>query len=84
MYLLEDSERKKKATIKRKVDDLVVKDHLKDLLQILESVWENKRVVVNVDNFRNCFYFIHLYVKSNFGIIINKIKVILNVNYITY
>jgi hypothetical protein len=84
MYLIEDRERKKKAMIKRKEDDHVAKDHLKDLLQTLESVWENKRVVVNVDNFKNCFYFINLYVKSNLEIIINKIQVILYVYYTTY
>lgn len=52
IYILEDIERKKKEVIKRKEDVHVAKDHLKDLLQILENVWENKREVVNVDNFK--------------------------------
>lgn len=58
------------------MEDHVAKDHLKDLLQILESVWENKRVVVNVDNFKDCFLFNDMYVKSNHEIIINKTHVI--------
>lgn len=57
MYILEDTERKKKEVIKRKEDGHAVKDRLKDPLQILANVWENKKVVVNVDDFENscCF-----------------------------
>lgn len=57
MYILEDTEREKKEVIKRKEDGHAVKDHLKDPLQILASVWENKKVAVNVDNFEYCFCF---------------------------
>lgn len=53
MYILGDTERKKKEVIKRKEDGHAVKDRLKDPLQILASVWENKKVAVNVDDFEN-------------------------------
>lgn len=72
MCLLGDIERKKKEVIKRKEDVHAAKDHLKDLLPILASVWENKKVVVNVDNSMIYFYFNDVYV--NF---INKIQVFL-------
>lgn len=72
MCLLGDIERKKKEVIKRKEDVHAAKDHLKDLLPILASVWENKKVVVNVDSLMIYFYFNDVYV--NF---INKIQVLL-------
>jgi len=69
MCLLGDIERKKKEVLKRKEDVHAAKDHLKGLLPILASVWENKKVVVNVDNLMIYFYFNDVYV--NF---INKKK----------
>lgn len=52
MYIPEDTAKKKKeVTKKRKEGVHVVKDHLKDPLQTLASVWENKKGVVNVDDF---------------------------------
>lgn len=56
-FSLGEPERKKKEVIKRKEDVHAAKDHLKDLLLILASVWENKKVDVNVDSF-TIFYFI--------------------------
>lgn len=56
IHILEDIvKEKKEVTKKRKEGVHVAKDHLKDPLQTLESVWENKKGVVNVDNFDNCF-----------------------------
>jgi len=52
VYILGDSDRKKKRAIKRKEDGHAAKDRLKGPLRILASVWENKRVDVNVDNFK--------------------------------
>lgn len=77
MYLLEDPERKRKGVIKRKEDDHIAKDHLKGLQQILASVWENKKVVENVDNVKGCFYFNDVRADKNHDKVINKIHVIL-------
>lgn len=74
MYL-EDRERKRKGVIKRKEDGPVAKDLLNGLLQILASVWENKKVVENVDDVKSYFYFNNVRVEKRH--VINKIYVIL-------
>lgn len=77
MYLLEERERKKKVVIKRKEDVPAAKVHLRDLLQTLANVWENKKVAVNVDDFKNCFNFNDIYANNDLDQVINKIQVIL-------
>lgn len=76
MYLLEDQERKKKVVTKRKEDVHAAKVHLRGLLQTLANVWENKKVAVNVDDFKNCFNFNNIYVNDDLDKVINKIQVI--------
>lgn len=63
--------------IKRKEDVRVVKVHLKDLLQILENVWENKKVAVSVDDLNDYFYFNDVFNEINCDEVIDTIQVLL-------